>query len=90
MNYTIKEYNNIKIQTMNPILIPKLEPMIELFRGKLFSNILNNQLFTSLHNKYTVSKINQKYIGSNAIDLFLLLLNCILVIDLVFFTLNSS
>ena len=40
MNYTIKEYNNIKIQTMNPILIPKLEPMIELFRGKLFSNIL--------------------------------------------------
>lgn len=40
MNYMIIENDNMKIQMKNPIIIYDLEPLLELHKGKLFSNIL--------------------------------------------------
>ena len=40
MNYMIIENQNMKIQMKNPINIYNLEPLLELHKGKLFSNIL--------------------------------------------------
>ena len=40
MNYMIIDKPSMKIQMKNPIIIYDLEPLLELHKGKLFSNIL--------------------------------------------------